>query len=114
MSVCLYVRVCVAFTSPCSTESVKRTISQTMSNGFSGTIVLCRKISGRISNGVTPNGVPNTGGVGIVGEFRQITRYNLKKALQKFTLTSLTISSMIRICMKLPRLYIRRIAAQLN
>jgi len=53
---------------------VKRRITQTTPYDIPGTLVFLRQKSRRNSNGITPSGATNRGGVGPNGEFRQISR----------------------------------------
>jgi len=55
---CRRVSVCPSVTSRCSTETVKRRITQTTIHDNKGTLVFRRQISRQNSNGVTPNGGP--------------------------------------------------------
>jgi len=56
-----------------TTKTAKRRITQTTPNP--GTLVFWCQKSRHSSNGITPSGGPNRGGIGLNGDFRPMSRY---------------------------------------
>jgi len=69
-SVCISVRH-----NPHCTKTAKHRITTTIPYDSPGTLVFWCQRSQRNSNGITPTGAPNRGGVGLNGDFRPISCY---------------------------------------
>ena len=92
MALCLTVclAVCLSVTSRCSTKTAKHGITQTTPHDSSGILVFRCQRSLRNSTGITPAGAPNAGGVGKIGDFRQIAGY-ISKTVQDIRMVSIEV-----------------------
>ena len=72
--------LCLSATSRYSTKTARRRIAKTAPRNSTGTLVFWRQRSPRHSTGVNHYVAPSAGGVGLIGDFRQITGYISKTA----------------------------------